>query len=108
MHADTKQLFSSLESVRGESAALALADECLKAMSQKAFDWHRLNAVPLESLLGQVLVLHTWREPVMTRRRRRLRRSLLCRASGSGALLPGRRSPWLPPPAGAAAAKLPR
>jgi hypothetical protein len=54
MHADTKQLFSSLESVRGESAALALADGCLKAMFQTAFDLHHLSTVQLESLLGQV------------------------------------------------------
>mmetsp|Transcript_28001 Transcript_28001/g.36182 ORF Transcript_28001/g.36182 Transcript_28001/m.36182 type:complete len:983 (-) Transcript_28001:549-3497(-) len=59
MPRSTYNMFPEFLSERDESTALTLADGCLKAMVQTAFDLYHLNTIPESQLLDQVLALDT-------------------------------------------------
>jgi class 3 adenylate cyclase len=59
MPKSTHNLFPEFGSERDESTAITLADGCLKAMVQTAFDLYHLNTIPEKQLLDQVIALDT-------------------------------------------------
>lgn len=54
MPTSTANLFPDFVSPRDESTAITLADGCLKAMVQTAYDLHHLNTLNTDALLDQV------------------------------------------------------
>ena len=64
MPSSTANLFPDFDSARDESTALTLADGCLKAMVQTAYDLHWLNTVPAEAMVAQVVALDIVKDDV--------------------------------------------